>query len=97
MVRKQVLVTAEQNARLKSLASTTGRAEGELVREGIDKVLAEAGTTATASANDWRAGLMELRGMWADRTDLDDLFAERRMRRGKRRDEMMRRVREGRE
>lgn len=92
MVRKQVMITAEQNARLKRLAASSGRAEGGIVREGLEKVLADA--DMRAAGDDWLSGLMELKGMWKDRTDLDELFAQRRKSRARRRDAMMKRMRQ---
>lgn len=36
MVRKQLYLEAEQDARLKSLARTTGRTEAQVVRDALD-------------------------------------------------------------
>jgi len=69
MLRKQVFITAEQNRRLKSLAAATGQSEGELIREGVEKVL-----EARASEEDWKAAIRRLAGMWKNRDDLDELF-----------------------
>lgn len=84
MVRKQIFITAEQNARLKALAAASGKAEGQLMRDGLDKVLVE----EEGDTEDWKAGLMKLKGMWKDRADLDELFTERRKKRRERRDRM---------
>lgn len=92
MVRKQVFITAEQNARLKLLAAQTGKAEGELVRTGLEKVLVE----QEANEGAWKAELMKLAGMWEGRDDLDEQFAERRKRRGERRDRMNELMKRGR-
>ncbi|HEX5140222.1 MAG TPA: ribbon-helix-helix domain-containing protein [Dehalococcoidia bacterium] len=40
MIRKQVYITPEQEAALKDAAAELGMAEAELVRQGIDKLLA---------------------------------------------------------
>lgn len=92
MVRKQVRITAEQNARLKALSAATGKAEGELLREGLEKAL-DAGDQKQGEG-DWKAALLGAAGMWADRDDLDEFYAERRKRRAERRkriNELMRR------
>ena len=81
MIRKQVFITTEQNARLKGLAATSGRAEGALVREGIDKLLAE----QSAAVGTWKEELGKLKGMWAGRNDLDGHFEHRRQLRRERR------------
>ena len=81
MVRKQFFITAEQNARLKGMAAASGRAEGELVREGIDKLLAE----EAASAGTWKEELAQIKGMWAGRDDLGEHFERRRQLRRERR------------
>lgn len=90
MVRKQVFITTEQNTRLKSLAAATGDAEGQLVRRGLDLLLER----EAARTVDWKAGLMELRGMWADRYDLDTFYAQRREARRSRRQRMNKQIRQ---
>ena len=89
LVRKQLLITQEQNRRLKTLAAASARPAAELVREALDAWLA----TQKAGEDDWKAGLMSVAGMWKDRTDLDAFYAERRKRRAERRDRMNRRMR----
>lgn len=86
LVRKQVLLTPDQNAGLKRLASISGRSEGDLVRGAVETML----ETSEASAEDWKVGLRSIAGMWAGRDDLDQIYAERRKRRGQRRDQMNR-------
>ena len=85
-MRKQQLLMEAQNQRLKGLAATTKRSEGELVREAVDDLLAK----QTVEEQDWKAALRELRGMWKERDDLDHFHAERRERRHQRRERMMR-------
>jgi hypothetical protein len=41
MKRKQVYIHAEQDERLRALARRNGRTESQLLREGVDRVLAE--------------------------------------------------------
>jgi hypothetical protein len=50
MVRKQFFVTAEQSHRLKVMAASTGEAEAEIVRRGIDIALG-----IDSQSQDWRA------------------------------------------
>ena len=68
MVRTQVYLTEEQDRGLKSLAESCGRRQSALIREAIDRLLAE------NRPKDWRAALEAVRGMWADRDDLDELY-----------------------
>ena len=51
MIRKQVLITGDQNRRLKAAAAAAGIAESELVRAGIELALDQ----RAAAASDWRA------------------------------------------
>jgi predicted DNA-binding protein len=74
MVREQLMLTPEQNAHLKRIATATSKSEGELVREVIDHWLAK----QAADVEDWKAAWRQAAGMWADRTDIDELMAERR-------------------
>jgi Arc/MetJ-type ribon-helix-helix transcriptional regulator len=70
MVRTQVYLTEEQDRGLKSLAESSGRKQSELIREAIDRLLAE------NRPKDWKQALESVRGMWADRDDLDELYAD---------------------
>jgi predicted DNA-binding protein len=70
MVRTQVYLTKEQERGLKQLAATSGRKQSQLIREAIESYLAD------RRSRDWRKALESMRGMWADRDDLDDLHAE---------------------
>lgn len=81
MVRKQFFITAEQNARLKALAAASGKAEGELMRDGLEKALVE----EEGQAEDWKAAWAKAAGMWANYPELDDLLEERRAARRRRR------------
>lgn len=71
MVRKQFFITVEQNRRLKAHATATGVSEAELVRAGIDLRIVQAPV-----AQDWRDGLGNLSGAWAERKDLNDEMQE---------------------
>jgi hypothetical protein len=89
MVRKQLMLTREQNAELKRIAAATSRSEGELVREAVDDWLPR----QKAEQEDWKAALLGLAGLWADRDDLDDFYAELREGRRRRRERMNRLMR----
>ena len=70
MVRTQVYLTEEQVRGLKGLAQSTGRKQSELIRDAIDHLLAE------NRPKDWREALEAVRGMWADRDDLDEFYED---------------------
>ena len=89
MVRKQLRVTEDQDRRLKALAAATSRSESEFVREAITDLLDR---QAQETTDDWKAALQQVRGIWKDRTDLDEFYAanrERRRLRRKRMNELM--------
>jgi len=69
MRKTQVFLREDQKAALKSIAARTGRRQSELIRKGVDLVIAE---TKREQA-DWREVTRSVAGMWADRTDLDDV------------------------
>ncbi len=46
MVRTQIQLTPEQARRLRKLAAARNRSIAELVRDGVDRVLAEAGNAS---------------------------------------------------
>jgi predicted transcriptional regulator len=79
MVRKQLLITPEQNRRIKALAAATGRTEADLLREAIDVKLASAGEV------DWRVGFFAAVAEWPADSDIGERIAENRERRAKRR------------
>ncbi len=70
MVRTQDYLTEEQDRSLKGLAESSGRRQSALIREAVDRLLAE------HRPKDWSEALEGVRGMWADRQDLDDLYAD---------------------
>ena len=77
MVRKQLFITAEQNRRIKSRAAVTGLSEGEVIRRGINRELDE--KSGTAEGN-WKVAWRQAFGMWKDRDDIEEFYAERRKR-----------------
>jgi predicted DNA-binding protein len=67
MVRTQVYLTEAHKQGLERLAASTGRKQSQLIREALDGYLDH------EQPKDWKQALEEVRGMWADRDDLDDL------------------------
>ena len=67
MVRKQILITPEQNRRLKDYSSRTTVAESDLVRAGIDMKLAQ---LDSAGDQEWKQRLLATAGVWKDRPDI---------------------------
>jgi len=76
MVRKQILITADQNKRLKVYAATAGVSEAELVRAGIDMYLARQLKKLRAWQQTVDETLSKLSGAWAERADLDKTLAQ---------------------
>ena len=72
MIRKQFFIDAEQNQRLKHVAKMTGKSEGEVIREGLDALIA----AKSVGNDDWQRGLERLSGAWSDRGDMHDLVRE---------------------
>ena len=82
MVRQQLFITAEQKKRLKARAAATGKSEGEIMRRGIDRELDD---KSAETEGDWKDAWRQAFGMWKDRDDLDEFYADRRKLRRKRR------------
>jgi hypothetical protein len=84
VVRKQLLITAEQNCKLEARAAATGVPEAELIRAGIDRQL-----EGDREKTDWRSLAAGLSSSWAERDGLDG-NEMREIRRGRnRRDQIM--------
>ena len=90
MVRQQLFVTAEQKKRLKMRAAATGRSEGEIIRRGIDRELDDKSAEAEG---DWQDAWRQAAGMWKDRDDLDEFYANRRKRDGQRMERIRKQMR----
>jgi len=90
MVRQQLFITAEQKRRLKSRAAATGKSEGEIMRRGIDRELDDKSAEAEG---DWKDAWRQAFGMWKDRDDLDELYANRRKRDRQRMDRVRKQMR----
>jgi hypothetical protein len=69
MVRTQIYLTDEQQRALERLAAITGRRKSDLIRRALDRYLAE------HRPKDWKDALEAVRGMWADRDDLDEFVS----------------------
>lgn len=72
MVRTQIYLSKEQKRRLDQMAAATGKRQSVLIREALDIYLAE------RQPKDWKEALEAVRGMWADRDDLDDFVRDMR-------------------
>ena len=70
MVRTQIYLTDEQQRGLERLAAITGRRKSDLIRRALDRYLAE------HQPKDWKDALEAVRGMWADRDDLDEFVSD---------------------
>lgn len=71
MVRTQIYLTQEQRDELTALARKWGKKQSELIREAVDRLLDQAGSSRR------EAVLREVAGIWKDRTDLPDFDALR--------------------
>jgi hypothetical protein len=72
MIRKQVFIREDQERRLKALANRAGIAEAEIIRDGIDRALAERET----ADDGWKQVILEVAGIWKDRDDIEDIVEE---------------------
>ena len=90
MVRQQLFITAEQKRRLKARAAATGMSEGEIIRRGIDRELDDKSAEAEG---DWKDAWRQAFGMWKDRDDLDEFYANRRKRDNRRMERIRKQMR----
>jgi predicted DNA-binding protein len=70
MVRTQIYLTDEQKRQLERLGAASGKKQSEMIREAIDGYLVK------QEPKDWKEAFEAVRGMWADRDDLDELYAD---------------------
>ena len=87
MVRQQFFMTADQKKRLKSRAALAGTSLSELIRRSIERELDDRaagakakGGTAGSGTDDWKDAWRQAFGMWKDRDDIEEFYAERRKR-----------------
>ncbi len=71
MIRTQIYLTERQRNELAALAKTAGKKQSELIREAVDRLIAQSGE------NRRRTALREAAGMWKERTDLPDFASLR--------------------
>ncbi len=71
MVRTQIYLTEQERSGLLALAEASGKKQSELIREAIDRLLAQFDNTRRLAVLDNAAG------MWKDREDLPDFRAAR--------------------
>lgn len=66
MVRTQIYLTEHQRDELAILAKSAGKKQSELIREAIDRLINQSGSSHRELV------LRETAGIWKDRTDLPD-------------------------
>ena len=66
MVRTQIYLTKNQRDELAAIAKTVGKKQSELIREAVDRLIAQTGRGRR------KLVLREAAGIWKDRTDLPD-------------------------
>jgi hypothetical protein len=71
MVRTQIYLTERQRDELAAIAKTVGKKQSELIREAVDRLIDQAGSSRRETV------LRETAGIWKDRTDLPDFKAVR--------------------
>jgi len=71
MERTQIYLTREEREGLRTLAELRSQTQSELIRVAVDRLLKEELPPASKSEL-----LEQSFGIWADRDDLDELFAE---------------------
>lgn len=70
MVRTEIHLTKAQKQRLDRLAAASGKRQSVLIREALDGYLAD------HQPKGWKDALEAVRGLWADRDDLDDFIRD---------------------
>lgn len=71
MIRTQIYLTEEERTALSVLSTATGKAQSELIREAVDKMVEQLSRARRVLVLDDAAGL------WKDRDDLPDFDAMR--------------------
>jgi metal-responsive CopG/Arc/MetJ family transcriptional regulator len=64
MVRTQIYLTENQREELATIAKSSGKKQSELIREAIDRLINQAGSSNRELV------LREAAGIWKNRTDL---------------------------
>jgi hypothetical protein len=71
MVRTQIYLTERQRDELAAIARAAGKKQSELIREAVDRLIDQAGSSRREVV------LREAAGIWKDRKDLPDFEATR--------------------
>ncbi len=71
MVRTQIYLTEDQRDELAAIAKTVGKKQSELIRDAIDLLIDQAGSSRRELV------LREAAGIWKDRKDIPDFKAIR--------------------
>ena len=66
MVRTQIYLTENQREELATISKSSGKKQSELIREAIDKLISQSGSSYRELV------LREAAGIWKNRTDLPD-------------------------
>lgn len=71
MVRTQIYLTERQRDELAAIAKAAGKKQSEIIREAVDRLIDQEGSSRRETV------LREAAGIWKDRTDLPDFKATR--------------------
>lgn len=71
MIRTQIYLTEHQRDKLAAIAKSIGKKQSELIREAVDRLIDQAGSSYRELV------LRESAGIWKNRTDLPDFRAIR--------------------
>jgi metal-responsive CopG/Arc/MetJ family transcriptional regulator len=71
MVRTQIYLTKDQRDELAAIAKTAGKKRSELIRDAIDLLIAQYGSSRRELV------MRAAAGIWKDRTDIPDFKAIR--------------------
>ncbi|MBN1508176.1 MAG: ribbon-helix-helix protein, CopG family [Sedimentisphaerales bacterium] len=71
MVRTQIYLTERQHDELAAIAEARGKRQSELIREAVDQLVGQSGSSRRDVV------LREAAGLWKDRKDLPDFKAFR--------------------
>ena len=72
MLRTQIYLTEQEQYALRDIAGRTGKSQSALIREAVDRMIEQNGTTSRARI------MAEAAGIWQNRDDLPDFSALRR-------------------